>query len=175
MFSDGLTLEGKVVDFEALMRAPCGRDNRSVADEGVVDTGVGHEVGLELVQVDIERAVESERRRDRADDLRDQPVEVLVGRPGDVKVPTADIINGLVVHQERAVRVLDSAVGREDGVVGLDDGVGNARRGVHTELELGLLAVLVGKTLEEESTKTGTGTTTEGVEHQEPLKRVAVV
>ena len=90
---------------------------------------------------------------------------MLVRRPGDVKVATADIVDGLVVHQERAVRVLDSAVGREDGVVRLDNGVGDARRGVHTELELRLLPVLVGKTLEEESTETGTGTTTEGVEH----------
>lgn len=174
-FWAGLTLEGKVADLEALMRAPRGGDDWSVADEGVVDAGVGHKVGLELVQIDIERAIESERRRDGADDLRDQPVEVLVGRPGDVKVATADVVDGLVIHQEGAVRVLDSAVGREDGVVGLDDGVGNAGRGVHTELELRLLSVLVRKTLEEERAEAGTGTTAERVEDEEALETNAVV
>jgi hypothetical protein len=35
-------------------------------------------------------------------------------------------------------------------------------RGVDTELQLGLLAVVDGQTLHQESTETGTGTTTEG-------------
>lgn len=118
------------------MRAPGSRDDRRVADEGVVDTRVGDKVGLELVQIDVERTIEPERRRDRADDLRDQAVEVLVGRPGDVEVAPADVVDGLVVHQEGTVRVLDGAVGRENSVVGLNDGVGNTRGGVNAELEL---------------------------------------
>lgn len=157
------------------MRAPGSRDDRSIADERVVDTRVRNKVGLELVQVDVERTVEPERRRDGADDLRDQAVEVLVGRPGDVKVATADVVNSLVVHEERTVRVLDGAVGRENGVVGLNDGVRDTGRGVYTELELRLLAVVVGKALEEEGTETGTGTTAERMEDEESLKRLAVV
>ena len=166
---------GKVGDLEALVRAPGGGDDRGVADERVVDTGVGDEVGLELVQVDVERAVEPERRGDGADNLRNQAVEMLVGRPGDVEVATADVIDGLVVHQEGTIRVLEGAVGREDGVVRLDDGIGDAGRGVDAELELRLLAVFVGKALEHEGAETGTSTATEGVEDQEPLERLAVV
>lgn len=134
IISTTLTLEGKIGDLETLVRAPGRRYDGSVADKGVVDTRVGDEVGLELVQIDVEGTVEAEGGRDGADDLRDQTVKVLVGRPGDIEVAAADVIDSLVVDQECTIRVLDGAMGREDGVVGLDNGVGNARGGVDAEL-----------------------------------------
>lgn len=45
-----------------------GRDDWGVSDEGEVDTRVRNEVGLELVQVDIEGAVESEGSGNRGND-----------------------------------------------------------------------------------------------------------
>lgn len=80
-----------------------------------------------------------------------------------------------LTHHERAVRVLESRVGREDGVVRLNNGAGQLGSGVHAELELGLLAVVGGEALEQESTETGTGSTTEGVEDEEPLQTGTVV
>lgn len=65
------TLEGQVVDLEALVRALAGGDDGSVADQGVVDTGVRDQVGLELVQIDVQRTVEPQGRGDGADDLGD--------------------------------------------------------------------------------------------------------
>ena len=47
---------------------------------------VRHEVGLELGDIDVERAVEAERRRERRADLRDEAVEVRVRRALDVEV-----------------------------------------------------------------------------------------
>jgi hypothetical protein len=47
-----------------------GRDDRLVRGDGEVDPGVGHQVRLELAEVDVERAVEPQRRRDGRDDLR---------------------------------------------------------------------------------------------------------
>ena len=44
------------------------RDDRRVCDEWEVDAWIGNEVGLELVQVDIERAVEAERSGNGGDD-----------------------------------------------------------------------------------------------------------
>ena len=41
-----------------------GRNNRSVGDEREVDTGVWDEVGLELVQVDVEGTVKSKGSSD---------------------------------------------------------------------------------------------------------------
>jgi hypothetical protein len=55
-----------------------GRDDRSVADERVVNSRVRDQVGLELVEIDVESTVESERRGDGADNLGDKTVQVLV-------------------------------------------------------------------------------------------------
>ena len=115
-------MEGKVADLEALVRALLCRDDGRVADEGVVNTRVGHKVGLELVQINVERTVETQRRGDRADDLGDQAIEVLVVGPGDILAATADVINRFVIDKKRAVSVLNGAVGREDSVIGLNDG-----------------------------------------------------
>jgi hypothetical protein len=66
-------------------------------------------------------------------------------------------------------------VSRQDSVVRLNNGSRCSGSRVDSELELGLLAVLGGETLEEESTETRTSTTTERVEDQETLERLAVV
>ena len=71
--------------------------------------------------------------------------------------------------------MLESGVSRENGVVRLNNGVGHGRRGVDGKLELGLLAVVGGKTLQDESTETGTSSTTERVEDEEALKTIAVI
>ena len=140
-----------------------------------MDARVGHKVGLELVQVNVECTIKSQRGGDRADDLSNQTVEVLVVGPRNIQAATTDVVNRLVVDEECAVRVLDGAVGRKDGVVGLDNGGGNARSRVDGELKLALLAVVGGKALEEESTKTRTCTSAERVEDEETLERGAVV
>lgn len=169
------TLEGQVGSLEALVGALVGRDDRSIADQRVVDTRVRDQVGLELVQIDVKRTVEAQGRGDRADDLSNQAVEVLVARTRNVKVATADVVDGLVVDEESAVGVLDRAVGRQDGVVRLNDGGRYTRCRVNGELELAFLAVLGGQALEEEGAEPRASTTTEGVEDQEPLQRAAVV
>ena len=79
------------------------------------------------------------------------------------------------VYHERAVRVLEGRVGRQHGVVGLDDRAGQLRRGVHAELELGLLAVVVRETLHKERSETRASSTAERVEYEEALKTRAVV
>jgi len=71
--------------------------------------------------------------------------------------------------------VLEGGVSGENGVVWFDNGGGVLRGWVDTELKLALLAVVNRETLHEESTETGTGTTTERVEDQETLKTRAVV
>jgi hypothetical protein len=49
------------------------------------------------------------------------------------------------------------------------------RSWVDSKLKLGLLAIVDGKTLHEEGSETGTGSTTEGVEDQETLETSALV
>lgn len=43
------------------MGSLAGRDDRRVGNQREVDAGVGDQVGLELVEVDVERAIKTER------------------------------------------------------------------------------------------------------------------
>ena len=116
-----------------------GRDDRGVRRKHEVDARVRHEVGLELGDVDVERAVEA--RRDAVsdeDDLGEEAVEVRVRGALDVEVAAADVVEGLVVEHERHVGVLEERVRREHRVVGLDDGGGDLGRGVDAEPSLDL-------------------------------------
>jgi len=71
--------------------------------------------------------------------------------------------------------VLEEGVSGQDGVVWLNDSGGDLGGGVDGEAELGLLAVINGKSLEEEGTETGSGTTTDGVEDEETLETSALI
>ena len=51
-----------------------------------MNTRVGDQVGLELIEVNIQSSVKPEAGRDGGDDLGNEPVEVGVGRPRDVQV-----------------------------------------------------------------------------------------
>lgn len=70
--------------------------------EREVDTGEGHQVRLELVEVDVEGAVETERGGDRGDDLRNETVKV--GEAGllDTETLLADVENSLVVDLQKS-------------------------------------------------------------------------
>jgi len=66
-------------------------------------------------------------------------------------------------------------MGREHGVVRLNDSRGDLRAGVDAEVELGLLAVVDGQTLEQEGAKARARATTDGVEDEEALETSALV
>ena len=54
-----------------------------------------YQIGLKFAQVDVEGAVEPERRRDRGDDLCDQAIQVCVRRHRQVQVLHAQLVDGL--------------------------------------------------------------------------------
>merc|ERR1719446_1146475 len=166
---------GDLGDRELLVVRLLGRDDGRVRREHEVDARVRHEVGLELGDVDVERAVEAERRGERRAHLRDEAVEVGVRRALDVEVAAADVVERLVVHAERHVRVLEERVRREHRVVRLDDRVGDLRRGRERERELRLAAVVDREALEEERAEARARATARRVEAQEALETRAVV
>lgn len=81
----------------------------------------------------------------------------------------------LVVDHERTVRVFQSGVGSQDRVVRLDDRGGHLGSGVDGELELALLSVIRAQPLQQQTSETGTGTTSERVEDEESLETGTVV
>ena len=192
---------GDLGDGQLLVVRLLGGDDRRVRGHAEVDTRVRDQVGLELGDVNVQGTVETQRRGERRDALRDQAVEVGVGRALDVQGAAADVVQGLVVvwfvtsvcltkartapakkqavfaARKRNVFICSRSVNAMATyrVVGLDNGGGHLGRGVHGEAELGLLAVVDGQALQQQGTQTGTGTTTDGVEDQEALQTSAVV
>jgi len=152
-----------------------GGDDWGVRGEHEMDTGVRDEVGLELSHINVKGTIESEGGSEGGDNLRDESVEVGVGGSLNIEVSSADIVDGLVVEHDGDIGVLEEGVSGEDGVVWLNNGGGDLRGWVDGETELGLLSVIDGKSLEEEGTKTGTGTTTDGVEDKESLETSALI
>merc|ERR1712213_240137 len=161
---------GDLRDSELLMVGLLGRDDGCIGDQGEVDPGVGHQVGLELSQVHVQGSIEPQGGGDGGHDLADQPVEVGVGWPLNVQVAPADVVDGLVVNHEGAVGVLQGGMGGQDGVVGLDHGSGNLGSRVDGELKLALLAVVHGQPLHEQGCKARSGAASEGMEQKESLK-----
>lgn len=140
-----------------------------------MDTGIGHQVGLELCDIHVQGAIETEGSGQRRDDLGDEAIEVGVGGAFDVQGATADVVDCFVVEHDGNIGMLQERMSGEDGVVRLDDGGGDLGRGIDGEAELGFLAVVDGETFQEERAKTGTSTTTNGIEHEEALETGTVV
>merc|ERR1712054_603166 len=147
----------------------------SVRGHHEVDARVWHQVGLELSHIDVESTIESEGCSQGGDNLGGQTVQVGVGGAFDVEATTADVVESLVVKHDSDVGVLQEGVGSEGGVVWLNDSSRHLRGWVHAESELGLLAVVDGETLEEESAEARAGTATNRVEDEEALETGALV
>ena len=166
---------GDLGNGELLMVSLLGRDDGGVGGEHEMDTGVGHKVGLELGDIDVQSTVETERGGQRGDGLGQQAVQVGVGGALDVEVATADIVKGLIVDLVGDIGVLEERMDAKYCVVGLDDRGGDLGAAPDGERDLGLLAVIDGKALEQEAAKTGTGTTADGVVDEETLETGAVI
>ena len=140
-----------------------------------MDTGERHQVGLEFVQVDVQRTIKSERGGDGRDDLGNQTVKVGEAWGADSQVLLADIIDSLVVNHERTVTLLQRSVRSQDRVVWLNNGRGNLGSWVHRKLELALLAIVNRKALHKKGAEAGTCTASKGVEDKETLESRAVI
>merc|ERR1719460_3277470 len=115
------------------------------------------------------------RRRQGRDHLREKAVQVRVRRPLDIEVATANIIERLVIHLVRDVRMLKERVNTEHGVVRLNARRRDLRAGPDREGDLRLLAVVDRESLEEQAAKTRARASTASVEDHEALEPRAVV
>ena len=73
------------------------RDDRGEGSEREVDTGERHQVGLELVQINVQGSIETKRGRDGGNNLSNETVQVGEAGRGDAEPLLADVVNGLVV------------------------------------------------------------------------------
>jgi hypothetical protein len=137
-------LEGGVGDLghtELLVVRLLRRDHGGIRRQHEVDSGVRHQVGLELSDIDVECTIETERGGQRGDDLRDEAVQVGVGGALNVEGTTADIVHSFVIKHDGDISVLEQRVRGQHTVVRLNDGGRHLRGRVDREAELGLLAL----------------------------------
>ena len=140
-----------------------------------MNSWVWHQVGLELGNIDVQSTIESEGGSEGGDDLGNESVQVGVGWSLDIEVSSADIIDSFVIKDNGNIGVLQEGVGGEHGVVWLNNGSGDLWGWVDGETELGFLTVINGKSLEEERSKSGTSSSTDGVEDKETLETSALI
>merc|ERR1719364_437271 len=92
---------------ELLVVSLLGGDDWSIGREHEMDSGVGHQVGLELSDIDVKGTIESEGGGQGRDNLSDESVQVGVGGSLDIEVSSADIVDGLVVDHNSNIGVLE--------------------------------------------------------------------
>lgn len=149
--------------------------DRSIRNEGVVNSRKRHQVCLKLIQIDVQSTIETQAGGDRANDLGDKTVEMVISRARDVEIALTDIVHSFVINEERAIGVFNSVVCGEDGIVGFHHCSCHARGRVDHKIQFGLLVILGRKMLEQERTKTRPCSAAKGVEKQESLKRGAII
>jgi hypothetical protein len=130
---------------------------------------------LELSDINVQGTIESQRGSQGGNDLGNESVQVGVGGSFDIELSAANVVDGFVVEHDGHILMFQEGVGGQDGVVRLNDGGGDLGRGVNGETQFGFLAVINGKSFQEERSETGTSTTTNGVEDHETLETGTVV
>jgi len=140
-----------------------------------MDSWIWDQVSLEFGDIDVKGTIESEGSGKGGDNLGNESVKVGVGWSLDIEVSSADIINGFVIDHDGDIGVLEEGVSGEDGVVWLNNGGGDLWGWIDGESELGFFTVIDGKSLEEERSETGTGSSTDGVEDEETLETSALI
>lgn len=167
------TSGGQVDDGRPLVRGPLGGRERSVRQQREVHSRERHQVGLELVNVDVQRAREPERRGDGRHHLADDAVQVWVHGPFHVQFAGADVVYRLVVHHERAVGRVQRLVRHEQRVVRFHHGRGHLGCRVHEHLQVALLRVVLAQAFRHKTGQARPRAATHRVEHDEPLHALA--
>ena len=94
-----------------LMVSFFGRDYRGIGDQREVNTGVRHQISLELSQIHVKSTIKTQRSSDGADNLANQSVKVGISRTLNVQVSSTDVVDCLIVHHKGTVRVFQCGMG----------------------------------------------------------------
>jgi len=126
-----------------------------------VNSGVWDQVSLELVDIDVQRTLESKRASQTRNDLGNASVEIGVVGLLNLERLLSDRVDSLVIEHERDISVLQKSVGRQNAVVRLNDSSGNLRRGIDAKVHLHLLSVVNAKSLQEKSSESRSGSSSD--------------
>jgi hypothetical protein len=140
-----------------------------------MDSWIWDQVSLELGDIDVKGTVESEGGSEGGDNLSNKSVQVGVGWSLNIKVSSADIIDGFVIEDNGNIGVLEKGVSGQHGVIWLNNGGGDLWGWIDGETKLGFLTIIDGESLEEERSKSRSGTSSNGVEDEETLETSALI
>jgi hypothetical protein len=140
-----------------------------------MDSWIWDQVSLEFGDINVKGTIESEGSGKGGDNLGNESVQVGVSWSLDIEISSADIINGFVIDHDGNIGVLEEGVSGKYGVVWLNNGGRDLWGWIDGESELGFFTVIDGKSLEEERSESGTGSSTDGVEDEETLETSALV
>jgi hypothetical protein len=79
-----------------------------------MDSWIWYQVSLELGNIDVEGTIESEGSGQRGDNLGNESVQVSVSWSLDIKISSADIIDGLIIKDNSNIGMLEEGMGGED-------------------------------------------------------------
>lgn len=102
--------------------------------------------------------------------LRNKSVEVAITWTLDIKIPVANIVDGLIVNHERAVRVFDGEMCGQDGIVGFHHCCADPWSRVNCKLKLGFFPIVEGQPFHEQGREARSSATSKGVENEKSLK-----
>merc|ERR1719234_4133 len=103
---------GDLRDGKLFVVSLLGRDDWCIGDQGEVDPGVGHQVGLEFSQIHVQGSIKSQGSSDRRHNLSDQPVQdgvvgldhssgdLRCGVDGELKLALLAVVHGQPLHEK---------------------------------------------------------------------------
>jgi len=166
---------GDLSDRKLLVVCLFSRDDRGIRSKHKVNSWVWDKVGLELSNIDIKSTIETKGSSKRRYNLTNKSVKIGVGWSLDIKGSSAHIVKGFIIQTESTVSMLQKGMGRKYVVVWFDDSSGNLRSRSDGERKLGLSSVVNGKSLKKKRSKSGSTSTTSGMEDKEALKTGTVI
>jgi len=131
------------------------------------------QVNSELSEIGVELTWESEAASDTGEGSRYEMVKISVGWGGELEGSEADIVKGFVINAHNLIGVLNKLMHGEGGVVWLDDGIGNLWGWHDGESGHDSVWVFFSDLGDEESSHTGSGSSSEGVSNLETLEAIA--
>jgi len=131
------------------------------------------QVNSELSEIGVKLSWESEAASDTGEGSRDEMVKITVGWGGELEGSEADIVKGFVINAHNLIGVFDKLMDGEGSVVWLNNGIGDLWGWHDGESDHHSVWVFLSDLGDEESSHTGSSSSSKGVSNLETLKAIA--
>ena len=131
------------------------------------------QVNSELSEIGVKLSWESKAASDTGEGSRDEMVKITVGWGGELEGSEADIIKGFVINAHNLIGVFDKLMDGEGSVVWLNNGIGDLWGWHDGESDHHSVWVFFSDLGDEESSHTGSSSSSKGVSNLETLKAIA--